>query len=332
MSDGECIDRPMNRERTLRGVSRAGVESVAGADWAIGEIAGRQHGVVARWQLSASGLTRDAIDGRIRRGVLRRLHRGVYAVGHLAMTTESRWMAAVLACGPGAVLSHRPAGQLWRLLPRSPHLPEVMRPGHHRRRTGIVTHRSALPEDEVTVILGIPVTAVFRTLFDLAGVLSLRQLERALHEAEVRQLTAAVSLPALLGRYPRRPGSANLRALLKARAPVGVTQNEFEELFVAFLDAHELPRPQFNAMLALRGRFFKPDCLWREERLIVELDGRAAHRTSQAFESDRQRDRVLLAEGWRSMRVTWRQLHDEPTSVAADLRQLLRARASPPTL
>jgi very-short-patch-repair endonuclease len=176
------------------------------------------------------------------------------------------------------------------------------------------------------------ITSMPRTLLDLAAVLPKRQLERALHEAEVRRLTDRLSLPTLLERYPRRRGAANLRALLEAKTPPGITQNDLEELFVEFLDAHRLPRPLLNATLPIRGRMLKPDCMWPGERLIVELDGRAVHGTERAFEGDRQRDRILLAEGWQSTRVTWRQLHGEPAAIAADLRQLLRHRGGPPTL
>jgi very-short-patch-repair endonuclease len=203
-------------------------------------------------------------------------------------------------------------------------LPEVTRPGHHRKRDGIVIHRSVLQEDEVAVVDGIPVTSPFRTIFDLAGTLSTRrQLERAMNEAEVRQLRDRVSLPMLLERYPRRRGSPWVRALLAPKEPGGITRNDFEELFVAFIDEHKLPRPQLNTTLALRGRFFEPDCMWRAQRLVVELDGRAVHGTDRAFEDDRQRDRILLAEGWRWARVTWRQLRDEPAAVADDLRAAL---------
>jgi very-short-patch-repair endonuclease len=161
---------------------------------------------------------------------------------------------------------------------------------------------------------------------------SKRQLERALHEAEVQRLTDRLSLPDLLARYPRRRGAANLRALLASKAPVGVTKNEFEESFVAILDSHGLSRPQLNGTLAIRGRLLEPDCMWTTERLLVELDGGGVHRTDQAFENDRQRDRILIAEGWRSTRVTWRQLRDEPAAIAADLRELLRRSDGPPTL
>lgn len=301
-----------------------GAVGEVGVDRVIGGLAGRQHGVVCRRQLLAAGLSRHSIDGRIARGALHVVYTGSYLVGHRAVRVEARWMAAVLACGVGAVLSHRSSGQLWGLLPRSPHLPEVTRPSSNRTQDGILVHRSALPPDEVTEVDGIPVTSPFRTVFDLAATLPRqRELERAINEAEVRQLRDRVSLPMLLERYPRRRGAKWVRELLAVREPGGITRNDFEEDFVAFLDAHDLPRPRLNATLALRGRFFEPDCIWDEQRLIVELDGRDVHGTHEAFESDRQRDRILLAEGWRWARVTWRQLRDEPEAIAADLRAAL---------
>lgn len=232
-------------------------------------------------------------------------------------------MAAVLACGPGTVLSHRTAGQLWRLMPRSEAMPEVTRPRKFKGRPEIRCHHAVLAADEVDVVHGIPTTSVHRTLFDLATVLKTRQLERAMNEAEVRGLTDRLSIPELLERHPRARGAATLRELLAAKAPGGTTVNDFEEDFVAFLDARGIPRPAFNAPLALRGRFFEIDCLWRDRRLAIELDGRAAHGTAAAFESDRERDRILQAEGWRTARITWRQLRDEPEAVARDLRRML---------
>jgi very-short-patch-repair endonuclease len=176
---------------------------------------------------------------------------------------------------------------------------------------------------------GIPVTSPHRTILDLAGVLRRRELERALNEAEVRRVTDRLSLPELMERYPRRRGAATLKELLAAKNPGGATLNDFEEDFVAFLDTHGLPRPRFNATLPIRGRLLKVDCMWRAKRLIVELDGRAVHGTAQAFESDRQRDRILLTEGWRSTRVTWHQLRNEPNAIAADLRGLLCGAVAP---
>lgn len=304
--------------------SRGGLRVTAGTDdWLIAELAGQQHGLVARRQLLDRGIKRGAINSRARRGQLHSVHRGVFAVGYRLLDSEAWWMAAVLACGPDAVLSHRSAGQLWRIVPRADIWPEVTRSSSCRGRDGIRLHRACLRPDEVDGSDGIPVTSVSRTLFDYAGIASRRQLERAMHEAEVRGLTDRVSLPELIARYPRRRGARNLRTLLGSKTPAGITQNDLEELFVEFLGTHGLPRPVLNGTLPVRGRLLRPDCMWTESRLIAELDGRAAHGTERAFEGDRQRDRILLVEGWRSTRITWRQLRDEPAAIAADLQELL---------
>ncbi|HEY6551263.1 MAG TPA: DUF559 domain-containing protein [Solirubrobacterales bacterium] len=201
----------------------------------------------------------------------------------------------------------------------------MTRPLRFRARAGIIARRSSLPVDEVTLIDRIPVTSVPRTLLDLAGVLTKRQLERALNEAEVLRLTDRLSVPDLLERYPRRRGSAVLRAFFRDRAAVrGITRRELEARFQAVLDGTDLPRPRRNAHIWVRGRFFDVDCLWAEQRLIVELDGRESHGTELAFEKDRERDRLLLVEGWRVTRVTWRQLRDDAPAVITDLRRLLR--------
>jgi very-short-patch-repair endonuclease len=295
-------------------------------DRSIGKLAEAQHGVVARKQLVAKGLSDGDVRGRLIRGTLVTVHRGVYAVGHGKLTQEGRWMAAVLACAPRAVLSHRSAGQHWGLLPRTGSWPEVTRPGGFRSRPEIVAHRSTLPPDEVEAVDEIPVTSVPRTLFDLAAVLSRRQLEQALNEAEVRQLTSRLSLPDLMRRHPSQRGAATLRTVLEDGS-AGVTRLELERRFAALVEAHGLPRPRRNAHLAVGGRFFEVDCLWQRHRLVVELDGYAVHGTRRTFESDRERDRLLLAEGWRPMRVTWRQLRDEPEAIVRDLRGLLAGSA-----
>lgn len=237
-------------------------------------------------------------------------------------------MAAVLACGSDAVLSYRSAAQLWCLQNGSGRAIDVTRASGWRAPDGIVVHRAALPDDERTAVDGIPVTTVPRTVLDLAAVGSRRQVERALNELEVRGLTDRLSIPDLLARYPRRRGSAVLRELLAESAEThGVTRRKLEERFVALIDSRGLPRPRFNADVAVGGRFICADCLWKAERLIVELDGRAVHGTRRAFESDRERDRLLLVEGWRVMRVTWRQLRDDGPRIAADLRAALRCGA-----
>lgn len=173
------------------------------------------------------------------------------------------------------------------------------------------------------VVDGISVTSPFRTVFDLAAVLDLRGLERAFHEAEVRGLRDRVSLPVLLERYPGRRGTRNLQVLLESSEPIGFTRNDFEEAFLALVDAHGVSRPRMNGDLSVRGRFVQIDALWERERVAAELDSRSVHGTKKRFESDRQRDRILVAEDWKTMRVTWRALHQEPDEVIADLKAAL---------
>jgi hypothetical protein len=290
----------------------------------IARLAKRQHGVLARWQLLECGMGRTAIEGRVARGLLHEYFRGVYVFGARRISRKGRWMAAVLAGGEETLLSHRSAARLWRLLPLADeNVDVIVAPGRIVRRNGIVSHESVVAEDEREVADGIPVTSVFRTIFDLAAVAKKREVERAWHEAEVRRLTDRVSLPMLLERYPGRRGTRVLRELLGSDEPVGISRNEFEEAFLALVDAYGLPRPRMNADLSLRGRFFEVDALWEQQRLAVELDSRGVHGTKKRFESDRQRDRILVAEGYRTMHVTWLQLRDEPKAIAADLRLAL---------
>jgi hypothetical protein len=304
----------------LRGVGSSAREK----DQAMTELARRQHGVVARGQLLELGLSRKGVVGRLERGLLHEVFLGVYVVGARRISRRGRWMAAVLAGGEGAVLSHRSAARFWRLLPPAGERIEVTcPPGRIVRRKGIVGHESVVAEDEWLRVHGIPVTSPFRTIFDLAARVSMRELERVFHEAEARQVTDRVSLPMLLERYPGRRGSSNLRALLGSKAPVMITRNDFEEAFLALIDAHGVLRPRMNAPLALRGRFFEIDALWEEQCVAVELDSRSIHGTHKRFESDRLRDRILVAEGWRTFRVTWRQLQEEPDAIVADLRMAL---------
>jgi very-short-patch-repair endonuclease len=233
-------------------------------------------------------------------------------------------MAAVLAGGDRAALSYRPAGAGWGIAPHSSGRIDVTVPGRRRPQPGIVWHTSPLPPDEVTRLDGIPITTVARTLLDLATVLDRHRLAKAINEAEARHLTDSTSLPALLERYPRRRGTVSLRAIMaEKRVGLDIPRNALEIEFLSLIDRYRLPRPEVNAWLMVGGRSFEIDCLWRAERLIVELDGLAVHRTVSAFEADRERDRVLIAHGWRVIRVTWRQLIDDSDALACDLRAAL---------
>ncbi len=145
-----------------------------------------------------------------------------------------------------------------------------------------------------------------------------------LNEAEVRGLTDRISILALLKRYPRRAGSVILREIFREQAHSrGITRKELERRFKLLLNSTDLPKPRHNAHLAVGDRFFEADCLWAEQRLIVELDGRAVHGTPRAFEHDRERDRLLVADDWRVVRITWRQLRDDAAAVVVDLRLML---------
>jgi hypothetical protein len=270
----------------------------------------------------AAGVTAAEVRVRVERGQLQPVHAGVYAVGHRRLDREGRWLAAVLACGTGSALSYRSAGRHWDLLPASDELPEITRPTHCTRR-GIVIHRARLRADEVRILDGIPVTSVPRTMVDLAGVLKPRQLERAWNEMEVRGLRDPLSVAAVLDRHPGKRGTAALRELIASKRAADITRNDLEEGFLALVDRFGLPRPRMNAHIALRGKFYEVDCLWERQRVAVELDGRAVHSAEAAFESDRERDRILIAEGFRTPRVTWRQMCDSPAEVAADLARIL---------
>jgi len=230
-------------------------------------------------------------------------------------------MAAVLACGCGAVLSHRSAAALWGM--RQSVRVEVIVPGARHRRDGIVVHRAPIREDERTTHRGIPTTTVPRTLLDLSVVVRPDELRSAFRQAEQLRLTDPLSLHDLVARHGVRPGIAAVKALLEeARLGLNVIRSELEERFQALLIDTGLPLPKTNVLI----EGFEVDCVWPEQRLIVELDGHAAHAPTHAFEGDRARDRALEAAAWRVIRITWRQLHEEAQLVEADLRRLLSQR------
>jgi predicted transcriptional regulator of viral defense system len=305
-------------------------EQTRGLDARIAVLADRQHGVVARRQLLALGMKREAIAVRLGAGRLHQLHRGVYSVGHTVLSREGRWMAAVLFCGPDAALSHRSAAALWGLR-RPIESIEVTVPTKTRSRGSIRRHFAALPADEVTERDGIPVTTVPRTLFDIAADHAVDVVEHGLRESERLRLHDDLSLDRLLDRYPRRTGSRTIRECLRRRRelPAGVSREALEARFLAFLDRFGLPRPRLNAWITLGPHRYQVDCLWSDQKVIVELDGYETHGPWSSFQSDRDRDRRLLAAGYRGPRVTWHQLQAIPDEIATDLRSLLAAGISP---
>jgi hypothetical protein len=291
----------------------------------IATLAARQHGVVSSSQLQSLGLSDRAVRKRCAAARLHRLHRSVYAVGHTRLTLEGRWMAAVLAGGPGAVLSYRPAGGHWNLR-RWTGRPAITVPTRRRSSGPIEIHCSTLPDDEWTTRDGIPITTVPRTILDLATLLDHHDLARVIEEAEFQQLADELSLPTLLERHRGERGTRRVAAAIEASGyGKGVTRRELEELFVRFVVAAGIPHPELNATVQLGGRFVSPDCLWRRQRTIVELHSARYHGTTPAISRDAARDRKLTLAGYTVIHVTWAQLQDrtERDALARDLRSFL---------
>ena len=289
----------------------------------ISTLAERQHGVVALWQLIELGLSASGVRSRVARAHLYRIFPGVYAVGHRVLRREGRWMAAVLACGPGAALSHRDGAALLGIRPSARLAIEVTAPRRHRL-PGIDTYTTKLIPADVAVVDGIPCTTVARTLLDLATVVDRQALEKAINQAEVLELFDLRAVNATLERAGRRRGTRALRETLAHLDPLSAqTRSELERRFLSLCRQSGLPPPEVNASLAIGSHRFKPDFLWRAQRLIVETDGYATHSTRRAFERDRHRDLVLLRAGFRTVRVTWRQVIRAWHEIAATLRPLL---------
>ena len=268
-------------------------------DAVVARIAARQHGVVSREQLLGAGLSASGIARRVRAARLHRIYRGVYAVGHPGLSSKGRWMAAVLACPKGAVLSHRSAAELWSLLPARPGRVHVSIPtaAGCTARGGIRLHRRAsLPVSDTTRHKNIPVTSPARTIEELRRVASIDDVRRAIREAEFLRLP--------LGDEAGRED---------------LTRSQLERRFLALCRQHRLPKPEVNVIVG----GYEVDCLWSDKRLIVEVDGYGSHGTRTAFEEDRARDVELRLLGFQVLRFTYLTVVYKPERVAAALRRLL---------
>jgi predicted transcriptional regulator of viral defense system len=289
-------------------------------DGEIARLATRQHGVVTRRQLEALGLTRSAVGRRAVAGQLHRIHRGVYAVGHPVLGRYGRWMAAVLAAGPGAALSHASAAALWEIRASSATRTDVSVPRASGRvkRARLRVHRAgALRRDEVTTHHGIPVTTPARTLLDIASSLPCRALERALDEAEILELFDLRQLHKAIDAHRGQRGARALAAALEEHdAGTTLTKSELEELMLALCKTYGLERPLVNEDVA----GLEVDFLFAARRLVVEADSWRFHRTRRAFERDRQRDAILARAGYRTLRFTHRQMTGAPAEVAQTIR------------
>lgn len=298
------------------------VSGRAQIDRVILDVASRQHGVVTRAQLIEAGVSQHRIAYRLESGLLTRVYRGVFAAGPVRGPRALEF-AAVLAAGAESFVSHRAAGVVLELLP--PRRAEAPVEISTRRDVRIggpgirIVRVSRLESDEVMLRNGLPLTTPARTIFDLAAVCSSRGLEQALATALRNRLVERKGIEALLDRYPRRAGRGRLRALLTADGGPAFTRSEAERRFLDLVRTAGLSRPSTNVIVA----GFEVDFLWQEQRLIVEVDGREYHGGDHSFEGDRTRDGVLMAAGFRTMRVTWRQIANEPQALTARVAQAL---------
>lgn len=250
-----------------------------------------------------------------------RVHAGVYAVGLPREDALAQAAAAVLACGPGALLSHWSAAALWGLGPEWPRRPHVALPRGDRRPRGVKVHRCrTLTRADGKRRRGIWVTSVARTLLDIAPAYGERRLRRIVNDALVADLLLPSALEELLQRCPTHPATKRLRPFVDDLDEP--TKSELEDAFAEFVRRHGLPTPRTNFRVAGVER----DIVFERERVIVELDGWRYHRSRASFEGDRERDTVALAAGFVTVRLTWRRVHGVPAAEAARLLEILESR------
>jgi very-short-patch-repair endonuclease len=293
----------------------------ARGDSAIAALAARQYGVVTYQQLTELGLGPGAIMARIGSRRLHVLHKGVYAVGHRTLTPHGHRLAAVLACGPTAVLSHKSAGALWKLLATDQTRFDVTVPGTSRvGPRGIKVHRARrLHPEDVKIVDGIPVTSVARTVLDLAAGFTEPRLLRVVEQAERSSRLDVRALRRAMARNPRRSGSKLLRSILADYSGPPMTRSELERRFKVLVDQARLPPPGLNVEVA----GFTVDAFWPQWQLVVELDSRGYHSDVAAFERDRVRDAKLQRVRYRVLRVTDRRMERASAEVLADLMALI---------
>jgi hypothetical protein len=269
--------------------------------------------VLSLVELQGCGLSRQAVHWRVRHGRLFRIHGEVYAVGHPNLPLEGRFLAAVKACGPTAVLSHYAAGSHWRMVEWDDRRVEVTVLGEGTRlHPGLRVHRTQLREPrDVRHHDGIRVTSPARTLVDLASLLDYRPLRRAVRQAQSLRLVSLPEMAKTIERLGPRRGVRNLRRIL-ATGPAP-TRSELEDVVLDLILGGGLVRPDVNVPLTINGRRVIPDFRWPQQRLVVEADGAAWHDDPLAREDDAERQALLEAYGERVLRVTWEQSIARPT-------------------
>jgi Transcriptional regulator, AbiEi antitoxin/Protein of unknown function (DUF559) len=288
--------------------------------------AARQHGAISLAQLVPCGLSAAGVRHRVAAGLLHRVHRGVYAVGRADLAPRGHWMAAVLACGEGAVLSHLQAAALHGIRQTAAariHVTIPRRSTLARDRIHVHNHPELAPED-VTEVDRIPVTSVARTLLDLAAILREQQLERACDKAVILEVFDLREVQGLLRRSRGRRGVRRLRNVL-ARGDLGenVPASGLEIRYRDLCEAAGLPRPEINRYLLLGDEYHKVDFLWRRQRVVIETDGARYHSTGWQRARDEHRDRLLARHGYRSSRIADDDIRRFPGDAVAAARALL---------
>lgn len=302
--------------------SPAHAAALSHGDAAIAALADRQHGVIAHRQLVDLGYGARAIENRVATARLHPVHKGIYAVGRRSLAPKGHVMAAALACGPNAVISHRSAAALWELRPTDQIRIDVTVPGGSRQnRSKIRVHRTRKPLclEDIAQRDNIPATSVARTILDLAPISRPEQLTRVLEQAERMRLFDLRALERIMARNPRRSGIKNLREVLADYRDPPPTRSELEREFSEIIARAGLPQPRVNVYVA----GLEVDFFWPAQRLVVELDGRAYHSSPRAFERDRVRDAILQRAGCRVLRITYKRLHTNPQGVLEDIVALL---------
>jgi very-short-patch-repair endonuclease len=288
----------------------------AGIGRAVARVAARQFGVITRAQLLDIGLSPSAISRRLADGRLHRIHRGIYLVGHPVAPPGALEMAALLACGDDAVLSHTSAAARWGFASAGEDVHVTVSGRHRDHLDGVRVHCvRSLSTTEVRRRHGLPVTSPARTLLEMAEEVPLEELERAVAEGRRLGLARDGELEAQLDRSPGRHGVKPLRSLLKREAGPAFTRSQAEQRLLKLIRNARLPSPRCNVPAA--GH--EVDFLWPEQKLVVEIDGYAFHRSRTAFETDRRRDADLQLAGYRVLRITWRRLVEEPEAVVAQI-------------
>jgi very-short-patch-repair endonuclease len=301
-----------------------------GSGHAIAALAEQQHGVVTRNQLRELGLHDRAIDDRIVSGYLHPLFRGTFAVGHRSVIRRGWMLAAVLTCEEGTVLSHGSAAEMLGLRDKQLPFVHVIPPDWSGRKVpGIRWHRVRLPlADEIAIRDGIPCTTVSRTIVDMAGESSWGQLRRLVEQAAILRRLDVEEIDRLLARGRRR-GAPRLRTILagwrSAAEPRPRVRSRLEARLLPRLIEEGLPVPRTNVKLRVEGRLFEIDLLWEDQRLAIETDGEETHGTRAAFQRDRKRDQILTAAGYRTARITWRHVVDEPNAVVHRVARMLKS-------